>query len=110
MPMTPLDIILILNSSLALQFMVNNKFSSLSTWFEQNLLSINNTKSQAMIPGSATHKWDLFINGMKVEVKSTLKILGVTLDRKISNNETYFGKVTQNLLQDLSSYNEYLSL
>lgn len=83
--------------------MVNNKFSSLSTWFEQNLLSINNTKSQAMIPGSATHKWDLFINGMKVEVKSTLKILGVTLDRKISNNETYFGKVTQNLLQDLSS-------
>lgn len=85
---------LILNSSLALQFMVNNKLSSLSTWFEQNLLSINNTKSQAMIPGSATHKWDLFINGMKVEVKSTLKILGVTLDRKISNNETYFGKVT----------------
>ena len=83
--------------------MVNNKFSSLSTWFEQNLLSINNTKSQAMIPGSATHKWDLFINGMKVEVKSTLKILGVTLDRKISNNETYLGKVTQNLLQDLSS-------
>lgn len=93
--MTPLDIILILNSSLALQFMVNNKLSSLSTWFEQNLLSINNTKSQAMIPGSATHKWDLFINGMKVEVKpSTLKILGVTLDRKISNNEAYFGKVT----------------
>lgn len=94
MKMTPLDIILILNSSLALQFMVNNKLSSLSTWFEQNLLSINNTKSQAMIPGSATHKWDLFINGMKVEVKSTLKILGVTLDRKISNNEAYFGKVT----------------
>lgn len=95
MTMTPLDIILILNSSLALQFMVNNKLSSLSTWFEQNLLSINNTKSQAMIPGSATHKWDLFINGMKVEVKpSTLKILGVTLDRKISNNEAYFGKVT----------------
>ena len=93
--MTPLDIILILNSSLALQFMVNNKLSSLSTWFQQNLLSINNTKSQAMIPGSATHKWDLFINGMKVEVKpSTLKILGVTLDRKISNNEAYFGKVT----------------
>lgn len=95
MTMTPLDIILILNSSLALQFMVNNKLSSLSTWFQQNLLSINNTKSQAMIPGSATHKWDLFINGMKVEVKpSTLKILGVTLDRKISNNEAYFGKVT----------------
>ena len=41
--MTPLDIILILNSSLALQFMVNNKLSTLSTWFEQNLLSIKVT-------------------------------------------------------------------
>ena len=29
--------------SLAPQFMVNKKLSSLPTWFKQNLLSINNT-------------------------------------------------------------------
>ncbi|CAH3035384.1 unnamed protein product, partial [Pocillopora meandrina] len=54
-----------------------------------------------MIPGSATHKWDLFINGMKVEVKSTLKILGLTLDRKISNNET---KEQSDRLEDANYY------
>ena len=78
-------------SSLGLQFVVNKNLPTLSTWFEKNLLSTNNTtnKSQALILGSSTlYKYDLYINGMEVEVKPTLKILGVTpgitLDRKIS--------------------------
>ena len=79
-------------SSLALQFMVNKNLSTLSTcMIRTNLLSINNTtnKSQAVILGSSTlYKYDLYINGMEIEVKPTLKILGVTpgvtLDRKIS--------------------------
>ena len=43
-------------SSLALQFMVNKNLSTSSPWFEQNLLSTNNTtnKSQALILGSST--------------------------------------------------------
>ena len=62
------------------QFMVNKNLSTLSTRFEQNLLSNNNIKIQAMILGSSTYKYDLYINGMEIEVKPIFKILRVTTE------------------------------
>ena len=62
-------------SSLALQPLVNKNLSTLSIWFEQNLLSIYNIKIQTMILGSSTSKYELFIKGMGIEVKPILKIL-----------------------------------
>ena len=53
--------------------MVNKSLSTLSTWFEQSLLSINNIKIQDMILGSSTYKYGLYINGMEIEVKPILK-------------------------------------
>ena len=61
MPMTPPDIILMLRLKLYWQFFIKKNLSTLSTWFEQNLLWINNTKSQAMIFGASTYKYDLYI-------------------------------------------------
>lgn len=71
----------------ALQFMVNEDLLTLATWFKQNYLSINNTKTQAMILGSSTYEYEIQINGIKVDVKPTLKILGVTLDKRLSFKE-----------------------
>ena len=70
--------------SLALQFMVNKNLYMFSTRFEYNLLSTKNSTTEAMILGSSTYKYDLFVNRMEIKVKPTLKILGVILDRKIS--------------------------
>lgn len=71
----------------ALQFMVNQDLLTLTTWFKQNYLSINNTKTQAMILSSSTYEYEIQINGIKVDVKPTLKILGVTLDKRLSFKE-----------------------
>ena len=73
-------------SSLALQPLVNKNLSTLSIWFEQNLLSIYNIKIQTMILGSSTSKYELFIKGMGIEVKPILKILRVTTEEQISTS------------------------
>ena len=67
-------------SSIAFQFMVNQDLLTLITWFKQNYLSINYTKTQALILGSSTYEYEIQISGIKVDVKPTLKILGVSLD------------------------------
>ena len=40
-----------------------------------------------MILGSSTYKYEIQINGIKVDVKPTLKILGVTLDKRLTFKE-----------------------
>jgi len=72
-------------SSIALQFMVNQDLSILTTWF--NHLSINNTKTRAMILGSSTSEYDFQVNSINVKVEPTLKILGVTLDKRLIYKE-----------------------
>ena len=58
----------------------------LVTWFSQNYLIANSIKTQGMLLGSHTHAYvpEFFIGDSKVELANFLKILGLTIDNKLT--------------------------
>ena len=63
---------------------LNQDVERLTLWFTANYLQINATKSQAMRLGKSQYPYNIFIGDKSIEIKPTLKILGVTLDRDLS--------------------------
>ena len=64
---------------------LNQDVERLTLWFTENYLQINATKSQAMRLGKSQYSYnDIFFDDKSIEIKPTLKILGVTLDRDLS--------------------------
>ena len=54
-------------------------------WFTYNYLGINSTKTQAMVLGNSSYNFEFFVDPQQViDIKPILKILGVTLDNKLS--------------------------
>ena len=71
-------------SPLVLEYVINCDLSILSSWFRQNYLEINSAKTQAMAIGPTLYHYDFLVDNKSVDTTETLKILGVTLDRKLN--------------------------
>lgn len=67
---------------ITLEIALNQDLNILVTWFSQNYLIVN-----SMILGSHTHIPEFFIGDTKVELANSLKILGVTIDNKLTYRE-----------------------
>ena len=59
----------------------------LSSWFVSNYLQVNEDKTQAMILGRSSYRYDLEFAGTPIDVNNHLKILGICLDNKLSLRE-----------------------
>ena len=69
---------------IALEISLNQDLNILVTWFSHNYLTVNSLKTQGMLLGSHTHVPEFFIGDTKVELTNSLKILGVTIDNKLT--------------------------
>ena len=68
-----------------LEFNLNADISRLKECFTYNFLGINSTKTQAMVLGNSSYNFEFFVDPQQViDIKPILKILGVTLDNKLS--------------------------
>ena len=65
---------------MVLEYMINNEMSTLANWFALNYLSVNATKTQAMSIGPSTYTYNFGMGETQIEMKDSLKILGLTID------------------------------
>ena len=72
------------NSPATLEFYINSDLARLSQWFDDNYLTINATKTQAMIVGKATYNYELVLKSTNIRIGDELKLLGVTIDNKLT--------------------------
>ena len=63
---------------------LNQDIERLTLWFTANYLQVNVTKTQAMPLGKSKYPYNRIIGDKPIEIKPTLKILGVTLDWDLS--------------------------
>ena len=70
-----------------LEFSFNKDLQTLSSWFESNHLTVNNTKTQALSVGPCACHYSLFLSNARIEFFPSIKILGVTLDKDLSFKE-----------------------
>ena len=70
---------------MTLEFTHNADISRLKEWFTYNYLGINSIKTQAMVLGNSSFNFEFFVDPQQViDIKPILKILGATLDNKLS--------------------------
>ena len=71
-------------SPLVLEYIINSDLQSVCKWFENNYLNINTTKTQAMAIGPVNYEYNINLHNSNIDLNDSLKILGVTLDRKMT--------------------------
>ena len=71
-------------SLIALQYIVNADLKQLNTWLVINYLNLNILKTQAKVIGPSSYEFEFKRAANEIEVTDSLKILGVTLDRKLT--------------------------
>ena len=67
-----------------LQVVVNSELCLLSSWFDENHLLVSNDKTQALLLGPCSYKYDITLKGIKGGSQESMKILGVTLDKMLT--------------------------
>ena len=72
------------NSPATLEFYINSDLARLSHWLEDNYLSINATKTQAMIVGKSNYNYELTLKSNNILTIDELKLLGVTIDNNLT--------------------------
>ena len=70
-------------SPMVLEYTINEDLKIVSSWFESNYLKVNDTKTQAMVIGPSEYKYNFKLNDSEIKLTETLRILGVTFDRKL---------------------------
>ena len=71
-------------SHLVLEYLINFDLEIVSNWFQQNYLCVNVGKTQAMAIGPSLYRYDFHLDNTNVKTTDSLKILGVTLENKLS--------------------------
>ena len=71
-------------SPMVLEFIINAELDTISTWFASNYLSVNQTKTQAMTIGPSKYDYSFQLGDSSIEVKDSLRILGVTIDAMLT--------------------------
>ena len=69
------------NSPATLEFYINSDLVRLSQWLEDSYLTINTTKTQAMIVGKSNYNYELLLKSTNILTIVELKLLGVSDDR-----------------------------
>ena len=69
---------------IALQYIINADLKQLNTWLVINYLNLNIPKTQATVIGPSPYEFEFKLSANEIEVTDGLKILGVTLDRKLT--------------------------
>ena len=67
-----------------LEFYINSDLARLSQWLEDNYLTINATKTQAMIVDKSNYNYRLFLKSNNILTIDELELLGVTIDNKLT--------------------------
>ena len=68
----------------ALLSYTNEDLSLLVKWLNCKYLKVNSTKTQAMVLGFSNYNFDPSLDNSNIEIKDELKLLGVTIDSKLS--------------------------
>ncbi|XP_078360610.1 uncharacterized protein LOC144644915 [Oculina patagonica] len=71
----------------ALELSLNQDLQKLSSWFSSNHLSINHNKTKAMFLGKSSDQPVFHLSDSPIDIKDSLKILGVLIDNKLSFKE-----------------------
>ena len=74
-------------SPIVLQHLINQDMERRSCWFVSNYLQANEDKTQAMILGNSSYRYELEFAGTLIDIKDHLKILGICLDNNLSFKE-----------------------
>ena len=70
-------------SPMVLECTINEDLKIVSSWFESNYLKTNDTKTQAMVIGPSEYKYNFKLDDSEIKLTDTLRILGVTFNRKL---------------------------
>ena len=68
-------------------FTINKELNAIKEWVIVNHLSINTVKTQALVIGTSTYKYELWLGDTPVEIKDSLKILGVITGSNLTFEE-----------------------
>ena len=68
-------------------FTINKELNAIKKWVIVNHLSINTVKTQALVIGTSTYKYELWLGDTPVEIKDSLKILGVITGSNLTFEE-----------------------
>ena len=71
-------------SPTVLEFTINQDLKILSSWFNNNSLNVNNSKTQAFSVGACKYEYELNMNDTNIEITNNIRILGVTLDSNLN--------------------------
>ena len=71
-------------SPVVLEYIINSDLQVVCTWLQHNYLQINATKTQAMAIGPVNYRYTINLQDNNIELTDSLKILGVTLDERIT--------------------------
>ena len=68
-----------------LEYVINSDLKIVTNWLQHNYLQINAKKTQAMAIGPiSSYAYNITLQNCKIDLTECLRILGVTLDRKLS--------------------------
>ena len=72
-------------SPVVLEYIISNSdLQVVCKWLQHNYLQINATKTQAMATGPVNYRYNINLQDNNIELTDSLKILGVTLDKRIT--------------------------
>ena len=71
-------------SPVVLEHIVNSDLQLVYTWLRHDYLQINATKTQAMAISPVNYRYTINLQDNNIELTDSLKILGVTLDERIT--------------------------
>ena len=70
--------------SASLELSINTDVKVLDHWFRDNYLTVNAGKAQAMVMEKTDYDYDLKVGDTSIQIAMALKILGVTLDKRLT--------------------------
>ena len=71
-------------SPMVLEFTINSELDTISNWFTSNYLTVNQAKTQAMTIGPSKYDYGFQLGDSSIEVRDSLRILGVTIDAMLT--------------------------
>ena len=72
---------------MVLNYVINKELNAIKEWVRVNHLSINTVITQALVIGTNIYKYELWLGDTPVEIKDSLKILGVIIDSNLTFEE-----------------------
>ena len=72
---------------MVLEYSLNSDVHLLTAWFNNNYLKVNTQKTQAMSVGNVWYDYTFRLGDSKTIITDSMKILGVALDRRLTNKD-----------------------